>query len=304
MKNNSLSSLTLYTPYLARLVSLGSSGAYYAVLAGLLSLALFTTATATDFMGSLKGVTITDTANTNKAPIATFTYSVSGDTVSFDASGSTDPDGTIAAYKWDFGDGQSGVGTSTTHTYASKGNFNVILTVTDNAQGVALHNQLVTTLINFAEQTISDAESANIHTTRTTAQGFYLNSAQTLHGITIKTGSNGYFTTPVVAKMRVGTSTNLSVSYLAESQPISIASNNTEYEFLFTTPILLDANTQYFFAVSATDDSNMHWFTSSVTSRNPYAPSGSTTSVGYAGTGEKFNAPTNYDNYDLYFKMR
>jgi len=46
MKNNSLSSLALYTPYLSRIVSLGTSGMHYVALAGLISLALLTTATA------------------------------------------------------------------------------------------------------------------------------------------------------------------------------------------------------------------------------------------------------------------
>ena len=303
MKNNSLSSLSLHAPYFTRLVSLGLSGAYYAVLAGLLSLSLFTTATAADFSGSLKGVTITDAANTNKAPVATFTYSISGDTVSFDASGSTDPDGTITAYKWDFGDGKSGVGASTTHTYVSKGNFNVILTVTDNAQGVALHNQLVTTLISFAEQTIGDAESGNIHSTRTAAQGFYLSSAQTLHSITIKTGANGY-SLPVNAKMRVGTSTNMSSSYLAESISVSLANNNTEYEFSFATPVPLNANTQYYFAVSATDDSSSHWFTLLISSTNVYSPSGIIASMYSFGDTDKYNATMGNSSFDLYFKMR
>lgn len=50
----------------------------------------------------------------------------------FDASGSFDPDGEIMAYEWDFGDGQTGTGMAPTHTYASDGEYNITLCVTDN----------------------------------------------------------------------------------------------------------------------------------------------------------------------------
>jgi PKD repeat protein len=52
--------------------------------------------------------------------------------VSFDGTGSSDPDGTIASYAWDFGDGSTGTGATPTHAYAAAGNFTVVLTVTDN----------------------------------------------------------------------------------------------------------------------------------------------------------------------------
>ena len=50
-------------------------------------------------------------------PVASFTVSVDGLTVSVDASSSYDPDGTIVAYDWDWGDGSTGTGETATHTY-------------------------------------------------------------------------------------------------------------------------------------------------------------------------------------------
>lgn len=53
--------------------------------------------------------------------------------VSFDASSSSDEDGTIVSYEWDFDDGQSGEGITTTHTYTSIGVYSVTLNVTNDS---------------------------------------------------------------------------------------------------------------------------------------------------------------------------
>jgi PKD repeat protein len=53
--------------------------------------------------------------------------------VTFDGSGSSDPDGTIISYDWDFGDGGTGTGVAPTHSYAASGLYTVALTVTDEA---------------------------------------------------------------------------------------------------------------------------------------------------------------------------
>ncbi|UCD24865.1 MAG: S8 family serine peptidase, partial [Gemmatimonadota bacterium] len=68
----------------------------------------------------------------NQSPTASFTFSCTDLTCEFDGNSSTDPDGTITAYSWDFGDGSVGTGVTTTHTYAAGGNYAVTLTVTDN----------------------------------------------------------------------------------------------------------------------------------------------------------------------------
>lgn len=56
-----------------------------------------------------------------------------GDTVQFDAVASTDPDGALIAYHWDFGDGTTGDGAKVEHIFAEPGTYNVTLTVTDDA---------------------------------------------------------------------------------------------------------------------------------------------------------------------------
>ncbi len=70
-------------------------------------------------------------SNKGKAPLA----------VAYDASTSSDPDGTIASYTWEFGDGQSNSGVTATHVYASAGSYIVKLTVTDNEGATSSANQ-------------------------------------------------------------------------------------------------------------------------------------------------------------------
>jgi len=52
--------------------------------------------------------------------------------VRFDSAFSRDPDGSIATWEWDFGDGATATGPSPTHTYASGGRYVPTLTVTDD----------------------------------------------------------------------------------------------------------------------------------------------------------------------------
>lgn len=50
----------------------------------------------------------------------------------FDATGSSDPDGSIRSYFWDFGDGEAATGATATHGYRREGTYTVVLTVIDN----------------------------------------------------------------------------------------------------------------------------------------------------------------------------
>jgi len=70
--------------------------------------------------------------NISDPPVASFTYICSGLTCDFDGSASSDPDGTITTYAWDFGDANTGSGITVSHTYAAAGTYTVQLTVTDD----------------------------------------------------------------------------------------------------------------------------------------------------------------------------
>jgi PKD domain len=99
----------------------------------------------------------------DQGPVASFTVSATpaGSASSFDASGSSSADSTVASYQWSFGDGSTTASgsASVTHTYARPGTYTAQLTVVD-ADGCS-------TLTVFTGQTASCNANAAATTTRT-----------------------------------------------------------------------------------------------------------------------------------------
>jgi len=100
------------------------------------------TLTVTDDDGATDEVTTTATiteASSNVPPVAdpNGPYTgVVGQPVQLDGTGSSDTDGTIFAYLWNFGDGGVGAGATTSHTYASAGTYTVELAVGDDGGAI------------------------------------------------------------------------------------------------------------------------------------------------------------------------
>ena len=84
--------------------------------------------------------TVSETFHVNHVPTASFTVSpdpvVRNESATFDASGSSDLDGTIAAYEWDWDDDgtfeESTSSATTAHTFTTGGSHTVSLRVTDD----------------------------------------------------------------------------------------------------------------------------------------------------------------------------
>jgi PKD repeat protein len=81
----------------------------------------------------------------NNPPVARFTPTVDGKNVRFDASSSSDLNGTIVKYFWEFGDGTNGTGKIVDHTYEKDYIlYKVNLTVTDSAGAINTTSQYIT----------------------------------------------------------------------------------------------------------------------------------------------------------------
>ncbi len=78
----------------------------------------------------------------NLPPTAVLSSSCQSLTCHFDASGSSDPDGTLT-YLWDFGDGTTSTEAIVDHLYPADGQYNVVLTVTDDDGAPATQNTTV-----------------------------------------------------------------------------------------------------------------------------------------------------------------
>ena len=103
----------------------------------------------------------TEQTTTNIPPVASFTYSCTDLSCAFNDN-STDTDGSINLWSWDFKDGNNSSAKNPIHTYAAGGTYSVELTVTDDIGATHTTQQDVT---------VSESEVADIIYVSSTSGG-------------------------------------------------------------------------------------------------------------------------------------
>ncbi|MBN2543838.1 PKD domain-containing protein [bacterium] len=120
------------------------------------------TLTVTDDTGISSSISKTLRVNESDPPVALFDCIPSSGkyplTVSFDASSSYDPDGTIVSWTWNFGDGNSGTGVNVSHTYLNQGDYTATLTVTDNSGRTSNRSKIIQVTLGEPPVAVINAE--------------------------------------------------------------------------------------------------------------------------------------------------
>ncbi len=135
----------------------------------------------------LKDVQITKPNQSNLPPKVIFTSTLISKipfTVTFDATASSDPDGNITEYRWDFGDGAKGTGITTTHTYKDPTKiYDGTLMVKDDKGAVSLAGNITNYAALVLESaSIKDSFDTDTSTNYTPIIGQLLISKGKAHG--------------------------------------------------------------------------------------------------------------------------
>ena len=112
-----------------------------------------------------------------------FTSVCVGNATSFTSTSTTNPSGQqISSYNWNFGDGQTGSGQNTTHTYANAGTYQVTLTVSTGGHCTDQITKTVTVYdlptCNFTYTTVCQGTATQFNSTASSAPGNPITSYQ------------------------------------------------------------------------------------------------------------------------------
>lgn len=99
----------------------------------------------------------------NQAPVAAFgPPTCQALSCIFDGSASSDTDGSVVDYAWDFGDGSTAHGMTPSHSYGADGDYSVRLTVTDDDGDTGSTSRLVSVTASSATPIVADDFSRTV----------------------------------------------------------------------------------------------------------------------------------------------
>lgn len=155
----------------------------------------------------------------NQPPVASFTAACTALECSVNASASSDPDGSITNYAWNWGDGAEGTGATAAHSFATAGSYTVTLTVTDNASATGSTTRPVvvgTGTPPFAADSFSRSVTNGLGTAEA-------------GGAWSTTGSSTMFSVDGAARIRVATAGVTASAYLAQ-----LSQAQTDFRFILS----------------------------------------------------------------------
>lgn len=174
---------------------------------------------------------VTETINVIAAPEAHFTATTvcQGEATQFT---STSTGGEISGYQWDFGDGQTGTGSTVSHTYAQAGTFQVTH-ITEGSEGTCSDEVTQSVTVYAMPAPVGSANPASVQYAGTST-------------ITVDPGAEGSFTyhwEPADMVVNPDSQTTQTVSLL-ESQIYTVTVTNTQGGCTSTAvvPVIMDGS--------------------------------------------------------------
>ncbi|NIM15164.1 MAG: PKD domain-containing protein [Candidatus Aminicenantes bacterium] len=180
----------------------------------------------------------------NQPPVADFTYTTNYLTVTF-TDQSDDPDGTVVAWDWDFGDGNGSTQQNPVHTYATAGTYPVTLTVTDNggATDPVTKNVTVTSApqppvadFTASSTTIEEGQSVNFTDTsinNPTSWSWTFEggtpATSTAQNPTVTYNTAGTYDVSLTATNSLGSDTETKIDYITVTEPVFTVGNTTVF---------------------------------------------------------------------------